>query len=222
MKQLFVIMALMLSVWACAMGSRQPAKPVVVPAPAIVAPVPAPAPIQTPIPAPLAEAPILKANVTFFGDKATPERIAKYKKAIVIAQKVVATSAFRARVLSFDSPYTVNKFYDTTRSNAQVLSDILNGKETLSSDIDYEIDLEVDFYYEASTTVGYTTPSSKRIHINTKFFDTYTPRSVAANMMHEWCHKLGYKHAQAYSASRDYSVPYAIGSMVRELGKQFE
>ena len=31
--------------------------------------------------------------------------------------------------------------------------------------------------------------------MNTKFMNSYTSNQVARNMMHEWLHKLGFKHA---------------------------
>jgi hypothetical protein len=35
--------------------------------------------------------------------------------------------------------------------------------------------------------------------------------------MHEWLHKLGFSHATTYSESRNHSVPYAIGTIMRQI-----
>jgi hypothetical protein len=35
--------------------------------------------------------------------------------------------------------------------------------------------------------------------------------------MHEWMHKLGFNHDTKWSASREYSVPYAIGNIFEEI-----
>jgi hypothetical protein len=70
--------------------------------------------------------------------------------------------------------------------------------------------------------VGYTNGSIKYINVNTKFFDQYTSSSVAANLVHEYMHKLGYGHAVSYSKARDSSVPYLLGSTVRAMGKKYE
>ncbi len=183
-------------------------------------PMPDPAPVEVKPEEHSAAAQTLKVNVQFFGSAATDARIAKYKKAIEILKKVVSLSAFKSRILNFDSPYTNDKFYDTTKTNTEIFHHILDGNEILSPTKDNELDVEVEFYYAYTSTVGYTYPNTKRIYVNTKFFDGYVPSSVAANLMHEWLHKLGYKHAQSYYPSRDYSVPYAIGSMVRELGSK--
>jgi hypothetical protein len=60
------------------------------------------------------------------------------------------------------------------------------------------------------------------IWVNTKYFNIYTPVSVAGNLFHEWLHKLGYTDASTFSISRDYSIPYAIGRMISGLAKKYE
>lgn len=76
-------------------------------------------------------------------------------------------------------------------------------------------------YYQASSVVGYTSPSITYINVNTKFFNTYAANQVAGNLFHEWLHKLGYSHDSSATAKRPYTVPYAIGYMVRDIGKSF-
>lgn len=78
--------------------------------------------------------------------------------------------------------------------------------------------MEVELYYANNSTVGYTYANTKRIYVNTKFFNTNSVGSVAANLFHEWLHKVGFTHAVSYSTSRDYSVPYAIGRMISSVG----
>ena len=84
------------------------------------------------------------------------------------------------------------------------------------------MDLDLELYYSIRSTVGYTYADGLRIWMNTKFFDSYSPAEVAGNVFHEWTHKLGFTHASNYSLSRDSSVPYALGYLVEELGKQYE
>jgi hypothetical protein len=84
------------------------------------------------------------------------------------------------------------------------------------------MDLELELYYSWTSTVGYTTPGEMKIYLNTKFYNPFTPSEVAGNVFHEWTHKLGFEHATTYSAERDSTVPYAIGYLIRDLGKQYE
>lgn len=183
-------------------------------------PVPDPEPIPDPEPTPIPLDPsqTFKLNVTFFGSMATDARIAKYKASMAVLKKVIALPEFKQRILNYDSSCTTNTFYQTIKSNNAIYGHILDGNETLQPLKDNELDVEVEFYYSFTNTVGYTYGSSKRIWVNTKYFDSYKYSSVAANLMHEWLHKLGYKHDSASTPCRPYSVPYGIGSIVRELG----
>lgn len=229
---MFFIMLFNVSLFSCGPEDKDPPSTEPVPThpndnstPGPVEPDPGPDPDPEPLPPDEEPEPVpagFKVNVEFFGSAATAARIAKYKRAICIVKKVVDNPSFKSKIISFDSPYTVGKFYDTSKTNEMIWQNIVDGNEKLQPSKDGELDVEVEFYYKATTTVGYTYPSSKRIWVNTKYFDSYTPSSVAANLFHEWLHKLGYDHAVSYSDSRNYSVPYAIGSMVRSLGKQYE
>ena len=159
-------------------------------------------------------------NITFINVDTNDRE--KFEKAIEIIKKVVATEEFRSQVLNHK--YNGSKTYvdNDGYSNAQIYQKILDGAESLQNSKDNEMDMEVELYYASTSTVGYTYANSKRIWVNTKYFDTNPVTSVAANLFHEWLHKLGFKHAVSYSTSRDYSVPYAIGRMIGNIGKNFD
>ncbi|MFP5384702.1 MAG: hypothetical protein ACLGHN_01395 [Bacteriovoracia bacterium] len=159
-------------------------------------------------------------NILFVNTTATQQE--KLEQALEIIKKVVATEEFRSQILNHtyggQKTFVDNGGY----TNAQIYQKILDGAETLQPLKDNEMDMEVELYYALTSTVGYTYANSKRVWVNTKYFNTNPVTSVAANLMHEWLHKLGFKHAVSYSTSRDYSVPYAIGRMVGNIGKQFD
>jgi hypothetical protein len=152
----------------------------------------------------------------------TSAQATKYRRAMEIVRLVVGTQSFRRQVL--DYTWNGNKaFVDNRgRTNAQIYQSILDGAETLTPSRNNTMDLEVEMYYSNNSTVGYTYANSRRIWVNTKFFNTYTDAQVANNLMHEWLHKLGYGHAQTWSTSRDHSVPYAIGRLVSTIGRNFQ
>lgn len=178
-------------------------------------PDPAPAPVTDLPPAALS----FTTNVELFGFTGAQEE--KYIKATEIVKAVIATEEFRDQVLN----YTYNgakQFADNKGlTNAQIYQSILDAAETLQPAKNNRMDIEVELYYENSTVVGHTSSSSKRIFVNTKYFDQYAANSVASNMMHEWLHKLGYHHDAAATAQRPYSVPYAVGKILRVIGAKF-
>lgn len=163
-----------------------------------------------------AAAKTLKVNITYVNFTATQK--AKYEKAAEIVKKVVATKEFMDKVKNHKYNGKITFVDNGGKTNEQIYQNILNGNETLQSSKNNAIDVEVELYYANTSTVGYTYSNSKRIWVNTKYFDTYTPAKVAGNLFHEWLHKLGYTHASSYSTSRDYSVPYAIGYMISNMG----
>lgn len=151
----------------------------------------------------------------------TSEQQEKMEKAIEIIKLVVATEEFKNRVINHTyngaRTFVDNRGY----TNGQIYQIILDGAERLQPAKNNTIDAEVELYYASTNVVGYTYASSKRIWVNLKYFNMYTPAGVAHNLFHEWMHKLGFTHSSSWTSSRDYSVPYAIGDIVGEIGKDF-
>lgn len=166
------------------------------------------------------EADLFDANLKFVNFDVTSE--AKVHKAVEIIKKVIASDEFKSKVINFT--YQGKKTYldNLGLTNAQIYQKILDAKETLHPEVDHEMDMELELYYSSRNVVGYTYPNSIRIWMNTKYFNVYSPSEVAGNVFHEWTHKLGFDHASSYSVSRDSSVPYALGYIMRDLGKQYE
>lgn len=186
-------------------------------------------PSPTPAPEPSPEVPpdpadTFRINITFGGDSKynTAARREKYRGAIAMMKKIVATKEFRDRI--FEHEYNGNDFAsmsgDPFKTDNGIYQHILDGNEKLQNTKDNEMDMEVRFYYSSSNVVGYTYPNVKYIYVNVRYFDNYAYSSVCANMMHEWLHKLGYGHDSASTSRRPYSVPYAIGSIVRSIGRK--
>ncbi len=166
------------------------------------------------------EAKIFDANFTLTNFDINDE--AKVTRAIAIIKKIVASQEFKNRVLNFSYGSTKTYVDNGGFTNAEIYQKLLDGSEELVPGIDHQMDLDLELYYSSRSTVGYTYADGLRIWMNTKFFDAYTPAEVAGNVFHEWTHKLGFTHASSYSLSRDSSVPYALGYLVEELGKQYE
>jgi hypothetical protein len=187
--------------------------------PPVDEPVPEPAEVEVIVPLPVDRAETLKMNVLIATTFAT--RRAKYEKAVALAKKVIASKLFKDMVLAHK--YNgISGFANSVESPSAVYESLLDGAERLSPAIDNEIDLEVRFYTAANSVIGYTNPSIKYINVNTKFFDRFAIPSVAANLVHEYMHKLGYGHDSSATARRPYSVPYAIGNIVRSIGTKIQ
>lgn len=173
--------------------------------------------IEDPVPP---EAETFQVNIKYVNF--TDAQRLKYEQAVKIVKQVVASDEFKAAVIGHTYNGQSTYVDNAGLSNPGIYWSILGGNERLQNDRNNAIDMEVELYFEDNTTVGYTYPSSTRIWVNTKYFNANTASYVAGNLFHEWLHKLGYTHAATYSVGRDYSVPYAIGRIIRTLGIQYE
>lgn len=238
MKQMFLVLAL---IFAVSCNDKAPEKvPVGTPdvdtsipnspsgEPPIIEPDPATLPTPEPQPEPVVQTPppAVEPVLSLTGVKlinASSSQKSKYDKALVIVQKVMKNPEFKKRILAHKRMDGKSGFENTSDTPARVYEKLLQGSETYkTANKDGIAQLEVKFYYENNRTVGYTYPSVGYIKVNTKFFNDYTPSSVAANFIHEYLHKLGYGHDSSATTRRPKSVPYGIGSIMRSLGKQYE
>jgi hypothetical protein len=160
-----------------------------------------------------------KTNVSFLN--LTSAQKTKYNKAISIVKKVIGTESFRSKVLNYRYNGRYQFANNDGKSNSQIYQAILDAAEKLKPIKNNTMDLGVKMYYAANSVVGYTNPSITYINVNTKFFNSYSSNEVAGNLFHEWLHKLGFNHDSTSTSRRPYSVPYAIGYLIRDIGKSF-
>ncbi len=141
----------------------------------------------------------------------------KVENATDLVKKIIMSQEFKDAVVNHI--YNGQKtFVDNSGlTNLQVYDRIIIGAEKLFPEKNFRLDVQIELYYEESSTIGYTYPSTPRIWMNRKFFSRYTSYQVAGNLTHEWLHKLGFTHAVSDTDSRSFSVPYAVGYIVRRL-----
>lgn len=163
---------------------------------------------------------LFDASILFTNFKPEDER--KVYQAIDIIKAVISSKEFKDRVLNFEYEGKKQFVDNDGLSNEEIYQKLLNGSESLSPEMDHEMDLELELYYSSRNTVGYTYPEEMKIWMNKKFFRVYSPTEVAGNLFHEWTHKLGFHHSFRYNKAREYSVPYGLGYLIRELGRKYE
>lgn len=141
----------------------------------------------------------------------------KIQAASDLIKRVIGSAEFKNRILTHK--FAGKKAFNDNGglSNAQIYKKIIEGSEMLTPGIDNQMDLALEVYRAANNTVGYTYPTELRVWMNEKFLNANRPYKVTTNMVHEWLHKLGFKHSVSATATRKYSVPYAIGYLVRDL-----
>lgn len=147
----------------------------------------------------------------------TQEQEDKMLDAVERLKLVINSTEFRDRVINHTYQGEKTFVDNAGLSNEEIYQKIMEGAEILLPEVDHEMDVDVTMYYKSSSTVGYTYPDTTRTWVNSRFFNGYTPGQVAANVTHEWTHKLGFEHSFYNNSARPYSVPYAVGSIIEEL-----
>jgi hypothetical protein len=147
----------------------------------------------------------------------------KIMQALELMQTVINSQEFQEQVYNFtfkgERQFNQNEGY----SNEQIYSQLMDAREILLPESQGIINLDLSLYtpkwwqITQRYVVGYTHPDSLRIFMNTNFFKKFEPSDVAGNMTHEWVHKMGYSHDFNANEDRPYSVPYAVGYIMRTL-----
>lgn len=173
---------------------------------------------------------IVKINITT--KDLTAEENRKVNEAVQIAERVLNSDEFRIWCInhSYEKVTVTGKlwwkrtykqkvygFHDTNMTGKQVYDEIMAGKEVLDPVEDQEADifLAVD---RNKRVIGYTYPNTKWQWVYSWVLDSWGPKDIAGNLIHEWCHKLGYSHEYNYTQNRQHSVPYAVGYYVASKG----
>ncbi len=142
-----------------------------------------------------------------------------------ILQDVINSAEFEAAVLNFSYKGDRTFHQNNGLSNEEIYEHLLTGAEDIKPEVDHVMDFDLSMYRSWnpwSKVKGYTTPDTLTIFIHSKFYrrSSWTPVDVAANMAHEWVHKMGFGHDYYYNDDRPFSVPYAIGGLVTKVAKK--
>lgn len=141
----------------------------------------------------------------------------KMRDALAQLKIILNSKVFKERVLNHQYEDESTFVDNNGLSNKEIYEKIMEAAEVLDPEVDQEMDLKITLYYANNSTVGYTYPDSDRVWVNNKFFAGYSLAKVAANVVHEWTHKLGFGHDFRRTTRRNFSVPYGVGTIVREL-----
>jgi hypothetical protein len=105
------------------------------------------------------------------------------------------------------------------RTSSEVYEHLMNAEESLGQGSKgvADITLVIDRRNKRGV-LGYTYPNSVKQWVYSWVLRT-DYRKVAGNLIHEWCHKMGYTHAWKYNSTRKHTVPYAVGDFVSGTGR---
>ena len=145
----------------------------------------------------------------------------KLSQAKSILETVMNSPQFKQRVLSFTFKGERRFNESNGMSNEEIFEHLMTGAEDLMPERDQTMNFDLTLYRSLnpwSKVKGYTEPDSMRIYLNKKYYRrvSWTTIDVAANLAHEWVHKMGFGHDYYANEERPFTVPYAIGRIVEE------
>jgi hypothetical protein len=225
---------------AAAFGRRSPASPAPAPQPTVV--VPAPEPTVAPPPTDPADPTdpdmptrdLLRTSIDVMSGFSDTSKT-KVLSAVDLMERVLSSEQFRQAVLNHmyegKRQFVQNERTDgngtvieSNLTNARIYQILMEGAEQLkgvTARIDRVANLNLNLYtapwYNKWGTVGYGYPGQPEIYMNWYYFNSFTIAEVAANVAHEWTHKLGFDHDYDSTARRPYTVPYSIGDIVQQV-----
>jgi hypothetical protein len=146
----------------------------------------------------------------------------KLEQAEKLINIVMNSDEFKNAVLNFSYNGVPGFVQNLGMTNQEIYDYLMQGAERYpaQTEADHKMNFDIELYTSSwfgRGTLGYTDTSTKTIHINTRFYDKTEANGIAMNMVHEWTHKMGFDHDQNRTARRDYSVPYGVGYIVRDL-----
>lgn len=159
------------------------------------------------------------ANLTFTNFTRTQEN--KVLDAVDLVKKVIASSAFKSKILNHTYKGKKTFVNNLGLTNAQIYKKILESSEKLNPGKNYTMDITLATYQTDANVIGYTLPNVNKVWMNTRYLNKFTPVQVSSNLVHEWLHKLGFGHDFESTPSRPYSVPYAVGYIIKSLAAKY-
>lgn len=159
------------------------------------------------------------ANIQFVNFTRVQEE--KVLDAVDLIKQVIASEEFKSRVLNYKYKGKKTFVDNGGLTNSQIYAKILEASETLVPGRNNTMDVTLETYTVNANVVGYTLPSVNKIWMNTNYLNKFTPVQVTGNLVHEWLHKLGFNHSFESTPSRPYSVPYAVGYLIKSLAAKY-
>lgn len=150
------------------------------------------------------------------------EREEKIFESVELLRRVFASQEFKTRILNHKFKGRKTFAWNKGLTNQQIYEKILGGVEKLEPERNNAMDVEIELFTDMDSNVlGYTKTQTKKIWMNTKYFNEETTTvELSSHLMHEWLHKLGFGHERKRCDDRAYTVPYAIGYIVRDLAEE--
>jgi hypothetical protein len=147
----------------------------------------------------------------------TQEEDTLLNKAVALIEQVINSEAFRKRIIDFSFNGKKKFNFNRGMKNEEIFNLLLSGEERYNNQADTELDFILEIGDECPQGVVGVTIGGKRTKTYRCKLNEMNAAEYAGHLIHEYCHYLGFTHTKNHNATRKYTVPYAIGYIVRDL-----
>ena len=154
------------------------------------------------------------------------DELRKAETARIMLNKILNNEKFRERVLRFTTDGLFRFYYrrsffgkwiDVPHTNRQVYDIITQNSGEQHATIT-NIDLNLELLPGGRIDeLGYTNPDNNTIYTYCNWFNNLTMPQLAGHLSHEWCHQLGFTHADKPHPKLQHSVPFGIGTIAETI-----
>jgi hypothetical protein len=143
-----------------------------------------------------------------------------------LVETIINSATFKDKVLNFTYNGEKTFVQNNGLTNEQIYNLLMSGAEKYPKQtaedrmMDYDLELYTPRWYQSHNVIGYTNQNTLTISINRLIYQKTDIYKIAMNLVHEWVHKMGFDHDFNSTARRPSSVPYAVGYIVRDMGKE--
>ncbi len=154
------------------------------------------------------------------------------QQALDMLEEVVNSEEFKQKVIGYvrnsngKREYQKNYLWRNSKiklSNEDIYKLLMEGDEKMLPGTVGEMNINVKRYWSpwwnagAKRVIGYTNPSSsKYIYVNGRWYNRFKVSNMVSNLVHEWCHLLGFLHGREYMREE---VPYIVGQIAGEVAQ---
>lgn len=156
----------------------------------------------------------------------TPEELKRVQAAQLKLNKILNTDKFKEGVLRFTTDGLFRFYYrksflgkwiDKPYTNHEVY-EILTQHSIDDTAAIKQIDLHLEMLPGGDVEqLGYTNVETQKIYTYRNWFNNLSLAGYTSHLAHEWCHQLGFSHANKPAETTAHSVPFGIGKITENI-----
>lgn len=134
----------------------------------------------------------------------------RLEQAETLLNSIIGSIDFKLKVAGLDP----SKYFSGTFTKPREIAEIFGEATRDAVKVVNVAVWYVPWYKRYTSAIAYE--SNNRVNLRSTYLEFGEIQSLAATLLHEYMHTIGFSHDFWNTARRKYSVPYAIGQIIQE------